>query len=176
MDRSKEVHKVGSSGLQESQKGSYVNAVRKGMISPPVNAKFTTPLVLESKEISNEFAMKPSVFYQYSIRYLGGDLVYVAFESELVCSKFKNLPAVRAYFSNFRLVVNDLNVLQRVIWIEILGLPCCAWNVVAVNKVARLWGGICFLEDDLLDPLAVKRACIETVRTSLNNETICIVV
>lgn len=71
---------------------------------------------------------------------MGEDWVYTAFESELVCSKFKKYSALRAYFFNFRLVVNGFKIKERVIWIEILGLPCCAWNDVVVKKGVRFMG------------------------------------
>ena len=80
--------------------------------------------------------LKEEGFHDLQIKYLGGDWVYVEFSSDLVCSKFKKSSSVRAFFSNFRHLVNGFKVLERVVWIEILGLPCCAWNNGVVNKVA----------------------------------------
>lgn len=65
--------------------------------------------------------------------------------------------------------------MDRDIWIKILGFPCVAWNDVAVNKVERLWGEVCFLEDDIQAPLVVKIVCIKTLKPSLIHEKINIV-
>lgn len=73
-------------------------------------------------------------------------------------------------------MVNGFKVLERVIWIEILGLSCCASNDVAMNKVAGLWGDMCFLEGDIQAPLAVKRVCIKTRKPSLIHEKISVII
>lgn len=73
-------------------------------------------------------------------------------------------------------MVNGFKVLERVIWIEILGLSCCAWNDVAMNKVAGLWGDMCFLEGDIQAPLAVKRVCIKTLKPILIHEKISVII
>ncbi|CAH1433075.1 unnamed protein product [Lactuca virosa] len=181
-------------GSPDHSKGSFANVMRGGIVQ---NNNLNGSLVLEGKEISNDLALKPSVFcqvknvklipkllvllkeegfHEIQLRYLGGDWVYVVFDSELVCSKSKKVAALRAYFSNFRPVVNGFKVLERVIWIEILGLPCCAWNNVDVSKLAGRWGDVCFLEDDIQAPLAVKRICIKTLKPSLIHDKISVVV
>ncbi|CAI9292288.1 unnamed protein product [Lactuca saligna] len=53
-----------------------------------------------------------------------------------------------------------------------IGLPCCAWNDDVVSKVARMWGDVCFLDDDVDAPLAIKRACIKTSKLDLIHETV----
>nr|KAJ0210828.1 hypothetical protein LSAT_V11C400171530 [Lactuca sativa] len=69
-----------------------------------------------------------------------------------------------------------IEVVERVIWIEILGLPCCTRNDSAVNKVACIWGELCFLDDDNQAPLAIKRVCIKTAQPSLIQDKLSLVV
>ncbi|CAH1453334.1 unnamed protein product [Lactuca virosa] len=181
-------------GSNKSRKLSYANVMKVDTVK---SNKAGILLNLEGKDIVNDLALKPSVFcqvrsvrlipklflllkeegfHEIQIKYLGGDWVYVEFESELVCAKFKKSSSVGAYFSNFRHVVNGFKVLERVVWIEILGLPCCAWNDSAVNKVAGLWGEVCFLDDDNQAPLAIKRVCIKTMKPSLIHDKLSLVV
>ncbi|CAH1435649.1 unnamed protein product [Lactuca virosa] len=61
---------------------------------------------------------------------------------------------------------------QRVIWLELLGFPCCPWNDAAVSKIAKTWGDVCFLEEDDEAPLDIQRVCIKTVKPSLIREKI----
>lgn len=79
----------------------------------------------------------------------------------------KNIVGNKALFSNLSVVINGFRLLDRVIWIEIMGLPCYVWNDAAISKVASLWGEICFLEEDNLAPMAVKRVCIKYSKPSL---------
>ncbi|CAH1446166.1 unnamed protein product [Lactuca virosa] len=181
------VHTVGA-GSNNTQKVTYANVVKGDVVKPN---KAEKSIILEGKDIINELAVKPSVFCQVrsvrlipkllvllkeegfhdlQIKYLGGDWVYVEFDSDLVCSKFKKSSSIHAFFSNFRPVVNGFTIVERVVWIEILGLLCCAWNDNAVNKVAGIWGEVCFLDDDNQAPLAIKRVCIETAQSSLIQE------
>ncbi|CAH1426155.1 unnamed protein product [Lactuca virosa] len=181
-------------GSNTTQRATYANIVKGDAVK---QNKAEKSITLESKDIINNLAVKPSVFCQIrsvrlipkllvllkeegfhdlQIKYLGGDWVYVEFDSDLLCSKFKKASSVHAYFSNFRPVVNGFKVVERVIWIEILGLPCCAWNDNAVNKVAGIWGEVCFLDDDNQAPLATKRACIKTAQPSLIQDKLSLVV
>lgn len=107
---------------------------------------------------------------------MGEDWVYVSFELGKDCSRFKTSKIVRSYFSVLRPVVNGFLVKERVIWIEILGLPCCAWNDDVVSKVVKLWGEVCFLEEDNEAPLAVKRVCIKTLKPSIIHDKIKVII
>ena len=50
--------------------------------------------------------------------------------------------------SLFRPIVNGFFVKKRVVWIEMIGLPCCAWNEDVVSKVGSMWDDVCFLDDN----------------------------
>ncbi|CAI9276867.1 unnamed protein product [Lactuca saligna] len=57
-----------------------------------------------------------------------------------------------------------------------MGLNCCVWNDVAVSKIAKLWGDICFLKKYNEPPLALKKVCIKTLKQYLIQEKIKLVV
>ncbi|KAL4585631.1 hypothetical protein LXL04_010254 [Taraxacum kok-saghyz] len=111
-------------------------------------------------------------FTDVTVRYVGGDWIYITFETDDLCAKFKKAVGVRSLFSTLRPVVNGFRVMERVVWVEVHGLPCCAWNDVAMKKVVATRGDVCFMEEDDAAPLAVKQVCIKTKISSLIQESL----
>ncbi|KAI3518544.1 hypothetical protein L1887_07349 [Cichorium endivia] len=73
-------------------------------------------------------------FLDVNVKYVGSDWVYLMFDSEEVCSKIKKAKGIRSLFSILRPVLNGFHIKERIVWMEVSGLPCCAWNDVAVTK------------------------------------------
>ncbi|KAI3814295.1 hypothetical protein L1987_19046 [Smallanthus sonchifolius] len=48
----------------------------------------------------------------------------------------------------------------KMAWVDIQGLPLCAWSVKSFSKFAALWGEVLFLDKDLDDCLSSGRVCI----------------
>nr|GEW53877.1 hypothetical protein [Tanacetum cinerariifolium] len=61
---------------------------------------------------------------------------------------------------------------ERVIWIEVSGLPLCVWGSSAFKKIANLFGKFNFLDDDVEDSMCMGRACITTQIKSLISEKV----
>ena len=139
--------------------GSYANVVKSGIVTD--QSKNLKAIVLQESDITNPQSLSPSVlemfvmlkipqtggitweegFPDIQIQYVCGDYwFYVSFDLEKDCSRFKKSKHVHAYFSTFRPMVNGFIVKERVDWIELMGLPCCAWNDGDVSKVENIWG------------------------------------
>nr|GEV15596.1 RNA-directed DNA polymerase, eukaryota [Tanacetum cinerariifolium] len=56
---------------------------------------------------------------------------------------------------------------ERVIWIEVSGLPLCAWGSSSFKKIANIFGKFNFFDDDVEDSMCMGRACITTKIQSL---------
>nr|KAJ0221565.1 hypothetical protein LSAT_V11C200053860 [Lactuca sativa] len=175
--------------------GSYATVVKGGKGMHVLKGSKPNVCTLSGKEICNNFSLKALVFLklrdirliqkkivllkeegfdELQIKYVASDWVYLTFFSEEVCEKFKKCNGIKAFFSFFRPVVNEFFVNERAVWIEKIGLPCCAWNE-DVSKVASMWGDVCFVDDDGDDPLEINRVCIRTSNLDLIHETIKVV-
>ncbi|GJS68656.1 putative RNA-directed DNA polymerase, eukaryota, reverse transcriptase zinc-binding domain protein [Tanacetum coccineum] len=59
-------------------------------------------------------------------------------------------------------VSNSFMVDERIVWLEIEGLPLCAWTTKAFKKVANAWGKPVFIDDDPTENMAIGRVCVKT--------------
>ncbi|KAK9080884.1 hypothetical protein SSX86_000026 [Deinandra increscens subsp. villosa] len=73
---------------------------------------------------------------------------------------------------NSTFVVND-----RVVWIEIAGLPLWAWSSDTFSAIASKWGKVCFVDNDVEEPLSSGKVCILAPSHKRINETItCVII
>ena len=178
-----------------SLSGSYVRVLQEGG-SKARHAPIVQPpavVTLQGNEVNNALSLVPSIFAKVryvksipnmlvllrekgfddiTVSYVGGEWIYIVFDSDELCTKFKNSKGVRSLFSTLRPVVNGFRVPERVIWVEVMGLPCCAWNESAIKKVVAAWGEVCFMEDCEGIPLATKRVCLKTKSPNFIQEKI----
>ncbi|KAK9072008.1 hypothetical protein SSX86_008440 [Deinandra increscens subsp. villosa] len=111
-------------------------------------------------------------FCNVSFRYVGGWWVQVDCSSIDECAKFSNCKSFKSVFSECKRVVGDFVVNERMVWINISGLPLGAWSSKAFTNIASKWGKVCFVDNDLEEPLACGKVCILTSSAKRINETI----
>nr|GEX52683.1 RNA-directed DNA polymerase, eukaryota, reverse transcriptase zinc-binding domain protein [Tanacetum cinerariifolium] len=66
------------------------------------------------------------------------------------------------YFTLIKHVTQMFKPDERMVWIEISGLPLNAWNSKAFKKVAGIWGEPLFVDEDSYDNVAMGRVCIKS--------------
>ncbi|GJY38125.1 RNA-directed DNA polymerase, eukaryota, reverse transcriptase zinc-binding domain protein [Tanacetum coccineum] len=71
-------------------------------------------------------------------------------------SSMKNL------YSSIKTPLPSFKVDERMIWIEISGLPLCAWGSNTFKKVASLFGKFKFFKDEESTAMSSRRVCIST--------------
>ncbi|PWA70291.1 hypothetical protein CTI12_AA290280 [Artemisia annua] len=94
----------------------------------------------------------------------------------VLAKKFKNKASLRAYLSDINPVMRNIVVDERMVWIEIEGLPLCAWGSEALKKIGRVFGTFMFFDNDSGENVSCGRLCIRTSHKSIISEMINVVV
>nr|GEY59169.1 RNA-directed DNA polymerase, eukaryota, reverse transcriptase zinc-binding domain protein [Tanacetum cinerariifolium] len=116
-----------------------------------------------------------------SIQLNDDDLILVEDSSTVVLIKFSSVNSCEAFKSNeslnklwtfIKVRSPSFVVDERVIWIEVSGLPLCAWGSSAFKKIANLFGKFNFFDDEVEDSMCMGRPCITTKIQSLISEKV----
>nr|GFC63610.1 ARM repeat superfamily protein [Tanacetum cinerariifolium] len=51
---------------------------------------------------------------------------------------------------------------ERVVWIDVEGVPLCAWSYNTFTRIASIWGTLLYDEDENSPYFHRKRLCIKT--------------
>lgn len=98
-------------------------------------------------------------FDQMLIRYMGGFWVALEFQSIKAKDKFKKRRGVSSWFSLILPWTKYFVVDDRVIWVDIEGVPSIAWTYNSFSKIAKMWGELLYAEDLNDNNLYHKRLC-----------------
>nr|GEU98798.1 retrovirus-related Pol polyprotein from transposon TNT 1-94 [Tanacetum cinerariifolium] len=96
--------------------------------------------------------------------------VWLQFSLMNSCEAFKSNESLNKRWTFIKVPSPSFVVDERVIWIEVSGLPLCAWGSSAFKKIANLFGNFNFFDDDVEDSMCMGRACITTKIQSLISE------
>ncbi|GKD80403.1 RNA-directed DNA polymerase, eukaryota, partial [Tanacetum coccineum] len=101
-------------------------------------------------------------FQIVSLSYLGG--LWVMFELKSKVSKEKLLDhvGVSSWFHQICSAQLDFVAKERIVWIDIEGVPLHAWSRATFTKICSRWGEVMELEENKVDFFARKRICIKT--------------
>ncbi|GKA15007.1 RNA-directed DNA polymerase, eukaryota, reverse transcriptase zinc-binding domain protein [Tanacetum coccineum] len=106
-------------------------------------------------------------FSNVDFKYLGGLWVLFDFESSEARDKFLNHKGILTWFSTLKPWYNDFVVDERLVWLEIEGVPIRAWDNQVFNKICSRWGEVIFIDDtDVCNRLS-KRLCIKSTHANL---------
>nr|GEZ60989.1 RNA-directed DNA polymerase, eukaryota, reverse transcriptase zinc-binding domain protein [Tanacetum cinerariifolium] len=77
----------------------------------------------------------------------GGLWVLLDFSSIKTRDLFLQHSGIKSWFSMLKVWHNDFAVKERLLWIEVEGVPLCAWNQSTFKKITSRWGDLIFLDD-----------------------------
>nr|GEW55686.1 RNA-directed DNA polymerase, eukaryota [Tanacetum cinerariifolium] len=69
---------------------------------------------------------------------------------------------VASWFTNLTYAHSDFVARDRIVWVDIEGVPLHAWSHKTFNKIGSKWGEVMNLEESTDDMFARKRICIKT--------------
>nr|GEW90446.1 RNA-directed DNA polymerase, eukaryota [Tanacetum cinerariifolium] len=129
--------------------------------------------VKEIETISNMYHVcQAEGFVDVKIHYVGGLWVWLQFSLMNSCEAFKSKEFLNKLWTFIKVPSPSFVVDERVIWIEVSGLPLCAWGSSAFKKIANLFGKFNFFDDDVEDSMCMGRTCITTKIQSLISEKV----
>nr|GFB48498.1 RNA-directed DNA polymerase, eukaryota [Tanacetum cinerariifolium] len=101
-------------------------------------------------------------FQQVTIVYLGGLWVMIKLLSSKVKSRFMKHTGVASWFRRLCTAQPDFVFRERIVWVDIEGVPLNAWSRNTFSRISSRWGEVIDLEDCTEDSFARKRICIKT--------------
>ncbi|GJV13593.1 RNA-directed DNA polymerase, eukaryota [Tanacetum coccineum] len=101
-------------------------------------------------------------FEHFKINYMGGSWVWIEFQNEETCMQFKCNKAIKSTIKEFTMVTGTFTLTERAVWVEVIGLPMCAWTPSAYKKVASIFGEILFLDNDPDEQKGSGKVCINS--------------
>ncbi|GJX28408.1 RNA-directed DNA polymerase, eukaryota [Tanacetum coccineum] len=118
--------------------------------------------VKDFKTISKlHIACSTEGFSGIKFSYLGGFWILLEFESIQSCTKFLSHMGINSWFSILRQWTPQFEVPDRVVWIDVEGLPLCAWSHTNLIKIASKWGELVYLDSNDSNKYST-RLCVRT--------------
>ncbi|GKA09232.1 RNA-directed DNA polymerase, eukaryota [Tanacetum coccineum] len=119
--------------------------------------------VLQFSSINNlRVILSNEGFPNAHIVYLGGLWVMIELESAKTKLNLMNHVGVASWFRSLCNAQSDFVAKERIVWVDIEGVPLHAWSRSTFFKIGSKWGDVLELEDDHDDLFARKRLCIKT--------------
>ncbi|PWA95558.1 RNA-directed DNA polymerase, eukaryota, Reverse transcriptase zinc-binding domain protein [Artemisia annua] len=119
--------------------------------------------IKEVDTMSNMYSIcKNEGFTDLKIHHVGGLWVWIQFPSVASCLSFQSNECMKRIAISFKNVSPSFKVDECMIWVEISGLPLCAWGSNAFKKIACMFGKFMFFEVDQSAAMSMGRVCIST--------------
>ncbi|XP_071728375.1 uncharacterized protein [Rutidosis leptorrhynchoides] len=116
--------------------------------------------------------LKEEGFDDVTIQYVGGLWIWCIFDSVDACAAFKVNTTLRSLYSFARPIVINFVMDERLTWVEIFGMPLCAWKSSAFKRVSELFGRFIFFDKESCNVMSLGRVCIATRLMSFINEMV----
>nr|GEV78470.1 RNA-directed DNA polymerase, eukaryota [Tanacetum cinerariifolium] len=94
--------------------------------------------------------------FQVRIVYLGGLWVMIELPSIDTKRRFMKHVGVASWFNQIRMAQSDFASRERIVWLDIKGVPLHAWSRPTFFKIGSRWGEVLELEDNKDDCFAQK--------------------
>nr|GEW32689.1 RNA-directed DNA polymerase, eukaryota [Tanacetum cinerariifolium] len=108
------------------------------------------------------FILAKEGFLDVKLSYLGGLWVLLEFNSESIKDKALCHIGVNSWFNALQTATNDFVSDERVVWVDIEGIPMHVWSRDTFIKIGKKWGEVVDMEESHDSSFARKRLCIKT--------------
>ncbi|GKB11251.1 RNA-directed DNA polymerase, eukaryota, nucleotide-binding alpha-beta plait domain protein [Tanacetum coccineum] len=163
--------------------GSYVNAVNnphsvsQGPVLSSAPALVLDDECLIDRDLSKhlmgkvkEFSSIPNLytifrdegFPDVKLTYLGGLWVMIECGNQITKDNMIKHKGVLSWFLDLLNANNDFVSDERIVWVDLEGIPLNAWSRETFIRIGKLWGETLILENDIDNSFGRKRICIKT--------------
>nr|GEU67919.1 hypothetical protein [Tanacetum cinerariifolium] len=97
------------------------------------------------------------------LKYMGGFWVMIVFKDDETKKRFQFNLGVGSWFSQIIQAHNDFVIDERVIWVEVEGVPCKWWSRNTFSRIASRWGTLLNGEELEEEGYHSNRICIRWV-------------
>ncbi|GJV14708.1 RNA-directed DNA polymerase, eukaryota, nucleotide-binding alpha-beta plait domain protein [Tanacetum coccineum] len=101
-------------------------------------------------------------FPDVHLSYLGGLWVVLELASSEIKSKLLNHTGVKSWFAKIQDAIPDFVCEDRIVWVDIEGIPMNLWSRQTFEKIGNIWGEVLDIEENSCSSFARKRLCIRT--------------
>ncbi|GJR09147.1 RNA-directed DNA polymerase, eukaryota [Tanacetum coccineum] len=106
--------------------------------------------------------IKDEGFPDVSLTYLGGTWVLFEFINVETKENFMRHSGINSWFEAIQEACNDFVSEERIVWMDIEGIPLNAWSRETFVKIGKKWGEALDLEDSADTSFGRKRICVMT--------------
>ncbi|GJU27390.1 putative RNA-directed DNA polymerase, eukaryota, reverse transcriptase zinc-binding domain protein [Tanacetum coccineum] len=115
-------------------------------------------------------------FLEVDFKYLGGLWILLEFKGVFVSLRYFGsesdyrillVRGISSWFSSMKPWHDDFVVDERLVWLEIEGVPLRAWENDTFKSICSKWGDVIFSDDSDLNNRLSKRLCIKSTHSQL---------
>ncbi|GKA79596.1 uncharacterized mitochondrial protein-like protein [Tanacetum coccineum] len=96
---------------------------------------------------NSKIICKNEGFTGVEVKYLGGLWVMFVFNDKQVRDRFLKHEGILSWFSSLEPCHDDFVLKERLVWLEIEGVPIRAWNNDTFKSICNKWGEVLFIDD-----------------------------
>lgn len=104
------------------------------------------------------------------IRHVGGMWVWIQFLTVEACIAFQKNVSLKGFLKEMSPIKKNFGIEERMVSIEIEGIPLYAWGSTTFKRIVALWGNSCSFKDDQDVTVSCGRMCISTKNKNIISE------
>lgn len=111
-------------------------------------------------------------FLDVYLKYVGGLWVLIEFETNSSRNMFLKHKGVLNWLTKVIPWSRNFVPRERMVWLDIEGIPFVAWSVDTIKRVARIWGDVVYMDDEHEDNVYSSRVCVESLKKGIVMENV----
>ncbi|GKC81362.1 RNA-directed DNA polymerase, eukaryota, partial [Tanacetum coccineum] len=101
-------------------------------------------------------------FGEFEVSYLGGFWVMIELNNVETQRQLLQHRGVNSWFQEIRAATPDFVSNDRIVWVDIEGIPLNVWTHATFTRIGKKWGDVMAIEESTGSSYARKRLCIKT--------------